>query len=98
MCPASKGAAHGIRSRPRNGPSVRELVERFQVTTNRNLEVNKLLGECAHLIVEAERVVADPSSSKDKVALTLLLAREDDLAAGALDNVVDIERTARLNL
>lgn len=71
---------------------------RYAAATDRNLKVHKLLGKCAHLVVEAERVVADLLRREDKVALSLLFALQDDLSARALDSVVDIERATRLNL
>lgn len=66
--------------------------------TNGNLEINKLLGECAHLVVEAERVLANLVRREDEVALTLLFAVQDDLLVGGLHNIVDIERTTGLHL
>jgi hypothetical protein len=63
-----------------------------------NLKVDILLGKGAHLVVKAERVVTNHVGREDKVALPLLLAVHDDLAIGTLNNVVDIERTSRLDL
>jgi hypothetical protein len=40
--------------------------------TDSNLKVNKLLGERAHLVVEAELVFADLVCREDKVSLSLL--------------------------
>lgn len=56
-----------------------------------DLKVDKLLGEGAHLVVEAERVCAGLLSGEDEIALAFLLGLEDDLAAGGFDDVVDIE-------
>jgi len=63
-----------------------------------DLEVDELLGEGTHFVVEAERVVTRLLRCKDKVSLSLLLARENDLAVRALNLVIDIERTAGLHL
>lgn len=63
-----------------------------------DLEVDKLLGKCTHLVVEAELIVADLLGSEDKVALTLLGSIENDLVARSRHNVVDIKRTTGLDL
>lgn len=63
-----------------------------------DLEIDEFLGECAHLVIEAERICALFLSGEDEVALTLLLGLEDDLAARGLDDVVDIECTTGLDL
>ena len=63
-----------------------------------NLKVNHLLRVCAHVVVEAELVLADLVGGEDKVALALLLALHDGLGAGASHIIVDIERAAGLNL
>lgn len=64
----------------------------------RNLNVDKLLGKGAHLVAEAERVVAGLLGRKGKVALALLFARHDDLVVRGRDFVVDIERATGLDL
>lgn len=66
--------------------------------TDSNFEIDKFLGKCAHLVVEAERVVANLLRGEDKVALSLLFALKDDLSTGSLDKVIDIKRTTGLNL
>lgn len=66
--------------------------------TNSNLEVYKLVRDGAHLVVEAERVVANIVAREDKVSLSLLLSIYNDLARGACDLEVDIEGTSRLDL
>jgi hypothetical protein len=63
-----------------------------------NLEVDVLLGKSTHLVVEAEGVVADDVGGEDEVALSLLFTIQNNLAIGTLNNVVDIERTTRLDL
>lgn len=63
-----------------------------------DLEIDKLLGEGTHLVIEAERVIADNVGGEDKVSLSLLLTVHDDLAIGTLNNVVDVKRTTRLDL
>lgn len=70
----------------------------MQLSTNSNLEVDEFLGKCAHLVVEAERVLSNQLRSEDEVALSLFFALQDDLSAGTLDEVVDIKRATRLNL
>lgn len=72
--------------------------QREQSSTYGDLEVDELLGEGTHFVVEAERVVTRLLRCKDKVSLSLLLARENDLAVRALNLVIDIERTAGLHL
>lgn len=65
---------------------------------NRNLEVDKLVRVCAHLVVKAKLVFADFLSGEDKIALSLLLTLQDHLACGTHHLIVDIERTAGLDL
>lgn len=62
--------------------------------THRNLEVDELVGDGAHLVVEAKLVVADLVAGEDKVALTLLLALGDDLPRRGVDLEVNIERAS----
>lgn len=68
------------------------FVKYWAATTNSNLEVDVFLRKCAHLVVEAERVISNQLRSEDEVALSLLFALQDDLSTGALDEVVDIKR------
>lgn len=63
-----------------------------------NLKVHHLLGECRHLVVEAELVFADALGCEDEVALALLVAVQDDLAAGRGHGEVNIEGAAGLDL
>lgn len=67
-------------------------------STHRDLEIDKLVGDGAHLVVEAERVVTDLIAGEDKVALALLLALCDYLARRGGDLKVDIERASGLYL
>ena len=46
-----------------------------------NLEINHLLGERRHFIVEAELVLADALRREYEVALSLLFFSSDDLVA-----------------
>lgn len=67
-----------------------------------DFKVHELLCKCAHLVVEAEAVLADLVGCEHKVALALLRAIEDDLLWAAIgaraDNrVIDVERAARLH-
>lgn len=66
--------------------------------THSNLEVDKLFGECAHLVIKAEGVNAIHLGCEDEVALAFLLALQDHLAIGTLHDVIDIKRTTGLNL
>lgn len=61
---------------------------------HRNLEVDELVGDGAHLVVEAKLVVTDLVAGEDEVALALLLALRDDLARRGVDLEVDIERAS----
>lgn len=61
---------------------------------HRNLKVDELVGDGAHLVVEAELVVTDLVAGEDEVALALLLALGDDLARRGVDLEVDIERAS----
>lgn len=64
----------------------------------RDFEVNHLVRDGAHLVVEAEAVLARLVRSEDKVALALVRAVEDGLVVGADDRVVDVEGAAGLDL
>ena len=68
------------------------------MATNGNLKVDKLLAVRAHVVVEAELVLANIVGREDKVALLLLLALHDNLAGRARDLVVDVERASGLDL
>lgn len=59
--------------------------------TYSDFEIDKLVGDSAHLVVEAERVVTDVVASEDKVSLALLLAIRNDLARGPGDLEIDIK-------
>jgi hypothetical protein len=63
-----------------------------------DLEIHKLLGPGAHLVVEAEAVFAHVSRREHKVALLLLLALHDDAFLWPDNLVVDVEGAARLDL
>src|SRR5699024_8260371 len=96
-CPASTGSARcATRSRPARISGGSRAMDELRRATNRNVKVDVFLGKRAHLVVEAERVLAGLLGRKDKVAAPLLFALENDLATRALDDVVDIKRTARL--
>lgn len=82
----------------RVSPRTPLLLAMREVGTNGDLEVHELLSGGAHLVAEAELVVAHSVGSKDKVSLPLLLALQNDLVAGADDRIVDIERPAGLDL
>lgn len=63
--------------------SLRGRIDFFR--TYRNLKVDHLLGECAHLVVEAEAVLARVVRREDEVALSLFYAIENDLVCGSND-------------
>lgn len=62
--------------------------------TDRDLKVDKLVCDSAHLVVEAEGVVTNIIAGKDKVSLALLLAINDNLAYWTCNLEVDIERAS----
>jgi len=66
--------------------------------TYRNLKVHHLLRKRRHLIVEAEPILPDTLRRKYKISLSLLGAIQNDLFAGGDYRVIDIERTAGLDL
>jgi hypothetical protein len=73
-----------------------------QGTSYGNLKVHKLLGERAHLVVEAEAVLAHLVGREDEIALALLHPVEDDLlrpaiGPGAHHGVINVERAAGLD-
>jgi hypothetical protein len=63
-----------------------------------NLKVDNFLSKCAHLVVEAEAVLARLVGREDKIALPLLGAVQYDPLLGPNNRIVDIERAARLDL
>ena len=69
-----------------------------RISTNSYLEIDVFVCVCAHLVAEAELVLADLVGGKDKVTLALVLAIGDDFTAGSCDFVVDIERPSGLHL
>ena len=66
--------------------------------TYRDLEVYQLLRKRRHLIVEAEPVFSHTLSRKNEIALTFLRSVQDHLITRTDNGVIDIERTARLDL
>jgi hypothetical protein len=67
-------------------------------STHSNLKVYRLIGERAHLIAEAEAVLAQVVRGEDELALALLVAFGYDALVGCVDLVVYIEGAAILNL
>ena len=63
-----------------------------------DVEIDELLGERAHVILEAEGVFADMVGSEDVVTLALAYAVEENLVVGILHLVVDIEGASSLDL
>jgi hypothetical protein len=59
--------------------------------TYSNLKVHHLLGEGAHLIVEAEPVFSRIVRGEHEIALSLLRSIHDDLVRRSDNRVVDIE-------
>jgi hypothetical protein len=68
------------------------------IVAYRNLEIDHLLGESRHLVVETEGVLSNTLGSEDEVTLAFLCPIQDDLAARCGDGVVDIEGSAGLDL
>lgn len=62
-----------------------------KIETYSYFEIDKLIGDGTHLVVEAERVVTNIVASEHKVSLALLLAVGDNLARGSSDLEIDIE-------
>lgn len=103
MSPAWMGFWRGrLRSQPVRIRSQRYVSaaswEIGRAGTYGDLEIDHLLGESAHLIVEAEAVFAHVKRCEDKIALSLLGAVENDFVCGADNRVVDIERASGLHL
>ena len=67
-------------------------------TLDHDVEIDKLLCECRHVIFEAKGVFSGDIGGQNKVSLTLLLAIKDYLVTRVSDFIVDIERTSRLHL
>jgi hypothetical protein len=63
-----------------------------------DFKIDKLLRECAHLIIEAESVFARLARGEDEVALSLLFAIQDDLVPRSHNLVINIEGASCLNL
>ena len=63
-----------------------------------NVEVDELLGEGGHVVLEAEGVFADVVGSEDVVTLALAYAVKENLVVGILHLVVDIEGASSLDL
>lgn len=59
--------------------------------TNCYFEIHEFFSECAHFVVEAESVLPNLTSCKDKVSLTLPLALHNHLFVRAYNFVVNIE-------
>lgn len=59
-----------------------------------DVEVDELLGEGGHVVLEAERVFPDVVRGENVVALALALAIEDDFVVGVFDFEVDVEGAA----
>ena len=62
------------------------------------LKIDNLLGKRGHLVVEAESILAAALGCEDEVALSLLLAAENDFVARRGDGVINIERATGLDL
>lgn len=66
--------------------------------TYRNLKIHKLLRKRRHFIAEAEAILANALRGKHEIALALLCSIQNDLFEGTGDQVVNVERAARLDL
>lgn len=63
-----------------------------------DLEIDHLLCKRRHLIIETESVLPDTLSREYEVALALLASFRNNIIARSDNGVIDIERTAGLNL
>jgi hypothetical protein len=63
-----------------------------------DFEVDKLLRECAHLVIEAKSVFSSFTRGEDEVSLSLLFPIHDDLVRWSHNLVIDIEGASCLNL
>lgn len=70
----------------------------IMVVPYRDLKVHKLLSKGRHFVIEAELVLSNTLSRKDKIALSLLRSLQDHLVTGPGHGVINIEGAARLNL
>ena len=59
--------------------------------TYSDLEIYKLLGKCAHLIIEAEFVFTRFGRCENEVSLSLLLSIHNDLFLRSRNLVINIE-------
>lgn len=66
--------------------------------TYRNLEINKLLCESTHLIIEAEPIFSRLTSREHEITLSFLLSIKNDFISRSYNLIIDIERTSSLNL
>lgn len=96
MCLASQVSTLALHSQPAKGRVV--LIEESQgsdgvwnCSTYSDLKIDKLLGICAHLVVEAEFVFSWLRSSENKIALSLLFTLHDYLVPGTDNLVIDIK-------
>lgn len=94
LCLAWLGAVRELRPRPTITHVNTKCWSRCDRWSYGNFKVDDLLGVCAHVIVEAEFVIANFLRSEDKVTLTLLLANKNDLALRTSNFVVEIERAS----
>jgi hypothetical protein len=67
-------------------------------STYSDFEVDKLLRECAHLVIKAESVFSSLARREDEVTLALLFPIHDDLVRRAHNLVIDIKRSSSLYL
>ena len=63
-----------------------------------NFELDGLICNGAHFVVEAKSVLSNLVCGEDKIALALFLAVENDFITGADDRVVDVEGATALDL
>ena len=103
MCLVSLVLRHVLRSRPvvQNPPS--QLADSSQKggkqeLTYSDFKVDKLLCECAHLVIKAESVFSSLGRCEDEVPLSLLLTIHHDLVSWTNNLVINIEGTSCLDL
>ena len=97
-CPVWRGSGRASLPRPGSPRVSRGPQRRTHSSTYGNLKVDDFVRVGAHVVVEAELVVADLLGGEDEVTLALLGAIEDDLLLRPRHFVVEIERASGLHL
>ena len=99
MRPALTGGPRGTRSQPFvHQRKVPRRLTGCWAKTHRDFEIDRLIANGAHLVIETELIFAGFVGREDEISLTLFRAIEDDFTGGREDLVVDVEGTASLDL